>query len=75
MSTEKEERFHKIAEARTNRVIDDLRLLSNCANKNNYSYTKEEVSQMIKAIDDAVRSLKAAFESKDNDGKSFTFRR
>lgn len=75
METEKTQRFHKIAEARTNRVIKDIRLLSNCANRNNYSYTPEEVAQMLRAVDEAVRDLKIAFSGKDQAAKSFSFKK
>lgn len=73
MATEKEERFKKIAAARTNRVINDLRLLTNCANKNNYSYTQEEVNQMLRAIEEAIRDLKGAFSKKTSQETKFQF--
>lgn len=75
MSNEKHERFQKIAEARTNKVINDLRILSNCANTHNYTYTKEEAVQILKAIDEAVRDLKIAFASKGTGSKSFSFKK
>ena len=75
MENEKEQRFHKIAEARTNRVINNIRLLSNCANRNNYAYTQEEVAQMLRAIDEAVRDLKIAFAGKDPASKTFSFKK
>lgn len=73
MENEKQERFHRVAAKRTNRVLNDLRLLSGCANRNNYSYTDAEVAEMFSAIDNALRSAKASFQS----GKkktSFSFR-
>ena len=75
MDNEKQQRFHKIAEARTNRVINDIRLLSNCANRNNYAYTPEEVTHMLRAIDEAVRDLKIAFAGKENTNKTFKFKK
>ena len=36
---QKRERFIKIAENRTNKIISTLKLLGNCANKSNYDYT------------------------------------
>lgn len=75
MENEKRQRFLKIAEARTNRVIHDLDLLANCANTNNYAYTQEEVAQMLRSIDEGVRQLKAAFIEKNNEEKKFRFKR
>ncbi len=74
MDNEKHERFERIASARTNRVIDDIRLLSNCANKNNYSYSPEEAAQIIKAVEEAVRDLKASFATKPS-AKTFSFKK
>ena len=39
---EKRERFKKVAEQRTNKVLKMIELLGNCANTNNYEYTEEE---------------------------------
>ena len=40
----KRERFVRLAEARTNKIIDMIQLLGNCANKSNYEYSKEDVN-------------------------------
>jgi aspartate carbamoyltransferase regulatory subunit len=49
--TEKEERFIRIAEKRTNKILEQIRLLGNCSNKNNYSYDDKQVDQIFKAIE------------------------
>ena len=36
----KNDRFVRIAEARTNKIIDMIRLLGNCSNKASYDYSK-----------------------------------
>ncbi|MCI6086246.1 hypothetical protein [Selenomonas sp.] len=59
---EKHERFRRVAENRTNRVLDTLRLLGNCANTGNYSYTKEEVASIFQAIEQAVAATKKKFD-------------
>ena len=46
---------------RTNRVLEDLRILSNCANKNNYEYTEEEAQEMFRAIETEVKNIKTMF--------------
>lgn len=73
MKEEKEIRFKKVAGSRINRILSDLRLLSNCANKNNYSYTEKDVDKMFKAIDEGVKNLKNAFYNKREKGKRFEF--
>lgn len=75
MENEKHERFERIAEARTNKVINDIRILSNCANKHNYTYTPEEAAQILRAIDEAVRDLKIAFNVANATTKTFSFKK
>lgn len=65
MAISKKERFMKIAEKRTNNIINTLRLLGNCSNKNNYEYTNEQVKQIFSAIDAELKSTKMKFEKKD----------
>lgn len=58
---EKRERFEKVAVARTNKILNDLRLLSNCANKNNYSYTDADIKKIFSAIENEVKKTKIKF--------------
>ena len=62
-------RFKKIAENRTNNIISTLRLLGNCSNKNNYSYTDAQVKKIFSAIENELRLTKAKF---DNNKDKFT---
>ena len=64
----KRDRFVRIVEARTNKILDMLRLLANCANKSNYEYDEEDIKQIFSAIDKEVKATKNAFlglESKE----------
>ncbi len=61
MANVRRERFLKIASNRTNKIIDDIRLLGNCANENNYEYTMDEVEKMFKAINETLEEAKAKF--------------
>jgi len=73
----KSERFVRIAEARTNKIIDMIQLLGNCANKSTYEYTKEDVKQIFSAIESELRTARAKFEISDNEPgkKSFSLRK
>ena len=46
----KYEKFVRLAEARTNKIIDTLQLLGNCANTTVYEYTQEDVDKIFQAI-------------------------
>lgn len=65
----KSERFKRIAENRTNRIIEALRLLGNCSNRSNYSYTDEEVKKIFSAIEAEVKETKLKFQSKTRSQK------
>jgi len=58
---EKRERFEKVAVARTNKILNDLRLLGNCSNKNNYSYTEADIRKIFSAIESEIKKTKAKF--------------
>ncbi|MEM3503724.1 MAG: hypothetical protein QW134_05830 [Nitrososphaeria archaeon] len=57
----KERKFRRIATKRTLRILDDLRLLGNCARKNTYSYSEEEVAKIFATIEKEVKRVKALF--------------
>ena len=62
----KEERFLRIAENRTNTILQTLRLLGNCSNTNNYKYTDQQVKQIFNAIEYELKITKMKFEKKEN---------
>lgn len=61
---EKKERFVRIAEKRTNKILEQLRLLGNCSNKNNYFYTDEDVKKIFTVVECELKNTKARFNSK-----------
>lgn len=56
-------RFYRIAERRTNRILEDLRLLGNTSNKTLYKYTDEELNKIFKAIDEKLLEIKGKFKT------------
>ncbi|MBE6035148.1 MAG: hypothetical protein E7222_10695 [Clostridiales bacterium] len=67
MATEQEKikRFKRVAENRTNRIIEQIRLLGNCANKSNYQYSEEEVEKIFFAIEKELRETKSKYNLED----------
>ena len=64
------ERFVRIAEARTQKIIDMIELLGNCSNPYNYEYTQKDVDKMYGAIEAAIKASKARYsEPKKKDTK------
>jgi hypothetical protein len=58
----KESRFKRIASQRTQRILNDLRLLGNCSNRGAYSYSEEELSKIFGTIDKEIKRIKILFD-------------
>ena len=54
----KRDKFVRLAEARTNKIIDMLQLLGNCSNTSTYSYTQSDVDKIFSTIESEVREVK-----------------
>lgn len=61
----KRDRFVRLAEARTNKIINMLKLLGNCSSTSNYEYTEEDVRKIFAAIDREVKNAKGKFSGSD----------
>lgn len=61
----KRERFVRLVEARTNKIIDMLKLLGNCSSTANYEYTEEDVKKIFGAIERELKNTKAKFNGTD----------
>lgn len=64
MKETKEERFTRVAEKRINRVLESLRVLSNCSNRRMYNWSDEQLKKIWYTIDRELRSCKQSFENK-----------
>jgi len=64
---ERRERFKRIAENRTKKILKYLRLLGNCSNKANYEYKEEEVIKIFNAIEKEVSKTKNKFKYREED--------
>ena len=66
---EKMERFKRVAESRTNRIIDQIRLLGNCANRSNYEYSEEDIKKIFAAIEAELKETKQKYHTRTNSKK------
>ncbi len=57
----KREKFVRLAEARTNKIIDMLQLLGNCSNLSAYDYSQEDVDKIFSAIESEVKEARKKF--------------
>ena len=57
----KRERFVRIAEARTNKILEMMRLLGNCSSKGNYEYSEEDIKKIFGALERELKNTKNKF--------------
>lgn len=55
-------RFRRLAQARGDRLIREISLLGNLANRKNYDYTPEEVQQLFEPIQRELQEVRAMFD-------------
>ena len=68
----KRERFVRIAEARTNKILEMMRLLGNCSSKGNYEYTEEDIRKIFGALERELKNTKNKFLVIDAKEERFT---
>lgn len=69
----KRDKFVRLAEARTNKIIDMIQLLGNCSNANAYDYTQKDVDKIFKAIQSELDEAKKKFNKMESKkGSRFT---
>lgn len=57
----KRDKFVRLAETRTNKIIDMLQLLGNCSNTSAYDYTQQDVEKIFGAIENELKEAKKKF--------------
>lgn len=66
MQETKRDKFVRLAEARTNKIIDMIQLLGNCSNLGAYDYTQQDVDKIFTAIENELREAKKKFSKVDS---------
>ena len=68
----KRERFVRIAEARTNKILEMMRLLGNCSSKGNYDYSEEDIKKIFGALEKELKNTKNKFLGIEAKEEKFT---
>ena len=69
----KREKFVRIAEARTNKIINMIQLLGNCSNQSLYEYTQKDVNKIFNTIQTELDEAKNRYSKQDSQkGSKFT---
>ena len=58
----KGDRFIRVAERRTAKVLTDLRLLGQCANRRTYEYSPEQTRKIFREIRRSLGAVEKRFE-------------
>ncbi len=61
----KRDRFVRVAEARTNKILQMVRLVGNLSKRGTYEYTPEDVEKIFGAIENELAAAKEKFIYKD----------
>ena len=72
ISENRHARFKRLAEARTDKVLDMLDLIGNLSNKSFYEYTDVEIKSIFDAIEKSVKENKDKFNKKKKHKRRFT---
>lgn len=67
----KREKFKRLAEARTNKIIDMVRLLGNLSSKSTYDYSDEDIAKIFGSIERELKISKMKFSCADSDNAKF----
>ncbi len=56
------DRFKRLAVKRANKVLEALRVLGHCSNRQLYEYDGDDVKKLFSVIDKELRRVKVQFE-------------
>lgn len=72
---DKQQKFIEIAEKRVSRLLNEIRLIGNLSNTNNYEYTRDDVAKIFAAIESEVKTSRKRFDvALSSDEKKFKLR-
>lgn len=61
-SESRNQRFRRLAESRGDRLIREISLLGNLANRKNYEYSHHEIEALFGPIEAELRAVRALFD-------------
>ena len=71
MAVDKKANFIRIAEARTNKIIESIALLGNLSNTSYYEYTPDQIEAMFSSIQEELDNQKRRFADSGPKKKKF----
>lgn len=71
MDKTRHDNFIRIAEKRTNKIIDMIDTLGNLSNKSFYDYSQQEIESIFDAIQIELDTQRSRFEKSDSKKRKF----
>lgn len=71
MTVDKKNNFKRIAESRTNKIINSITLLGNLSNHSYYEYTPAQINTIFSAIQEELDKQKEKFLNGNINKKKF----
>ena len=68
----KRDRFVRVAEARTNKILHQIRLIGNLSNKGVYEYSDQDIEKIFAALEEEIAAQKERFQQEGRK-KAFSF--
>lgn len=63
----KRDRFVRLAENRTNKILNMIQLLGNCANTSIYEYSDADVEKIFTAIESSLKDARRKFTKNETE--------
>ena len=73
-TSEKRKKFVKLAEARVQSALDDIRKIGNLSNRRAYDFDDADIKKILKALREATTEIERKFGSSSDDGKTDKFK-
>lgn len=73
MVESRNERFRRLAATRGDRLIREIALLGNLANRKNYDYSIDEVEALFAPVEAELREVRAMFDPQAPSARKVTF--
>lgn len=71
MTSEKKEKFVRLAEGRTQAALSAIRKIGNLSNRRAYEYSEADIKKIVKALRDALIEVERKFSSTGEQSDTF----
>ena len=69
---DRHQKFCRLATARVNSCLKQMRLIQNLSNRNNYDWSEQEARKVISALRSGIEEIEKSFKDSPNKKKPFS---